>query len=37
MLADLVINDEDGAAWMEEDLAKLNGVLVKAGLAPKAR
>ena len=33
MLADLLINDEEGAAWMEEDLAKLNGVLAKAGLA----
>lgn len=34
MLADLLVNDEEGAAWMQEDLAKLNGVLAKAGLAP---
>jgi len=34
MLADLLVNDEEGAAWMEEDLTKLNGVLAKANLAP---
>lgn len=33
MLADLLVNDEEGAAWLREDLAKLNGVLTKAGLA----
>lgn len=36
MLADLLVNDEEGAAWLEEDLAKLNGVLARAGLAPHA-
>jgi hypothetical protein len=34
MLADLVINDEEGAQWFEEDLGRLNAVLVAAGLAP---
>lgn len=34
MLADLLVNDEEGASWFREDLAKLNSVLVRAGLAP---
>lgn len=33
MLADLLINDEEGGEWMREDLEKLNGVLARAGLA----
>lgn len=34
MLADLLVHDEEGASWFREDLAKLNGVLARAGLAP---
>lgn len=34
VLADLVINDEEGAEWFEEDVARLNSVLALAGLAP---
>jgi len=33
-LADLIENDEEGAAWFREDIAKLNVVLAKAALAP---
>lgn len=33
MLADLVINDEEGAEWLRKDIEKLNKVLVAAGLA----
>ncbi|ANP45441.1 hypothetical protein ATE48_05680 [Candidatus Viadribacter manganicus] len=34
MLADLLVNDEEGAEWFEEDIAKLNGVLATAGRSP---
>jgi hypothetical protein len=34
MLADLLINDEEGAEWFQEDIARLNSVLATAGLAP---
>lgn len=33
MLADLIVHDEEGAQWFREDLAKLDGVLQRAGLA----
>ena len=33
MLADLTVNDEQGAEWFREDLRRLDGVLVSAGLA----
>jgi hypothetical protein len=36
MLADLLVNDEEGSSWFGEDMAKLNGVLARAGLAAHA-
>ncbi|UPT63743.1 MAG: hypothetical protein M0D54_04135 [Hyphomonadaceae bacterium JAD_PAG50586_4] len=33
MLADLLVNDEEGAKWLREDIEKLNAVLLKAGLS----
>lgn len=33
MLADLIVNDDEGAEWFREDLKKLDMVLAKAGLA----
>lgn len=34
MLADLLINDEEGGEWLREEIARLNEVLESAGLAP---
>lgn len=36
MLADLIVNDDEGAEWFREDLKKLDGVLAKVGLAAHA-
>lgn len=36
MLADLIVNDDEGAEWFREDLKKLDGVLAKAGFAAHA-
>ncbi|MFZ2029542.1 MAG: hypothetical protein WAU68_04480 [Vitreimonas sp.] len=36
MLADLLMNDEEGAAYFREDMAKVNGVLAAAGLPSHA-
>lgn len=34
MLADLLVEDEEGAEWLEESIAKLNALLAIAGLQP---
>jgi hypothetical protein len=36
VLADLLVNDEEGARWFEEDIVKLNTLLVANGLKPHA-
>jgi hypothetical protein len=36
MLADLLVNDEEGAEWFRESLASLNELLTKAGLPAHA-
>jgi hypothetical protein len=36
MLADLNVNDEEGAEWLRESLARVNEVLVENGFSPHA-